>query len=77
MLDFYCSLYFEKFKLLPIRIGKTDRFYVGSIEKTVKEIKRDIWPHLYPSMSEDTKIKLRENSKVNKEFKRRVNELIG
>ena len=76
MLDFYCNLYFEKFKIMPVRIEKTDRFCVGSVEKTVKEIKREIWPHLYPSMSEDTKIKLRENSKANKKFKKRVNELI-
>ena len=72
MLDFYCGLYLKRFKVMPIRIEKTDRFMVGKGEKTVKEIKRELWPNLYKLMTESVKQRLKDASIMRQKIEERI-----
>jgi len=75
MLKFYCEKYFRKFGIMPIRIGKTDRFKVREKEMIAREIENALWPNWHKPMTENVKKRLRDASIIRNAVEKRAKEL--
>lgn len=74
VIEFYCQKYLMRFGVKPERVGKEDKFKVGSETLTISDIERRIYPP--KKMSEETKEKLKGYSGKKEAIKKRAKELL-